>query len=482
MKNPHEALILRWRGEGGYREVLTLAIPLILSTSSWSIQHFVDRMFLSWYSAEAIAASMPAGILNFTVMSIFLGTAGYTGIFVAQYFGAGCSSRVGPSCWQGIYIALIGGVVHILIIPLAAPFFRLTGHDPLVQRYEVVYFQILCLGAFPTIASSALSGFFTGLGRPWPVMWVNVLATAVNLVFDYLLIFGKFGFPEMGIAGAAVATVLSGCVNFLAYLVLLYRPSLNATFRTLSGWRPDRELFLRILRFGLPNGIQFFLDIAGFTIFVLLVGRLGTISLAATNIAFNINTLAFMPMIGFGIAVSVLVGQYLGKENPRLASRSTYSGFHLTFIYMASIAALYMFAPRLFIDPFMAKAGTSVNIQLRDAAVVLLRFVAVYSLFDTMNIIFASALKGAGDTRYVMYMIALVSGFVLVIPSYLGIVVYGGSLNTAWYIASAYVIILGLAFFFRFLGGRWKSMRVIEQMVPCLPPTLPEAPTAEVEL
>lgn len=469
----------RWASEAGYGELLVLAVPLILSTSSWSLQHFVDRMFLTWYSPYAIAAVMPAGILNFCTMSIFIGTAGYVSIFAAQYYGAGVNERVGPSIWQGAYIALAGAVVHLLLIPLAPAIFELAGHDPEVRAYEVIYFQILCLGAFPGIASSAFSGFFTGLGRPWPVMWVNLLATAVNLLLDYILIFGKWGFPEMGIEGAAIATVVAGFTYCVAYLALLAAPKLRATYNTLGGWRFEGELFLRLLRFGFPSGVQFFVDIAGFTIFILLVGRLGTVSLAATNIAFNINTLAFMPMFGFGIAVSVMVGQYIGMEKPELAERSVYSGFHLTFIYMVAISLCYLLVPEIFVAPFASRAGIGSFAEIYRLSVVLLRFVALYCIFDTMNIIFASALKGAGDTRFVMYMLAAVSLLVLVIPSYLVLVVFGGGLYAAWIIASLYVILLGFSFFIRFRGGRWKSMRVIEEPVVCLPPSLPEVPAAE---
>ena len=98
-----------------------------------------------------------------------------------------------------MYIALIGGIVHLLLIPLAPAFFRFVGHDALVQQQEVVYFQVLCMGAFPSLASNAFSGYFTGLGKTWPVMWVNIIATGVNIIFDYLLIFGNFGLPKMGI-------------------------------------------------------------------------------------------------------------------------------------------------------------------------------------------------------------------------------------------------------------------------------------------
>ena len=471
----------RWSGECGYREVLTVAIPLIISTSSWSVQHFVDRMFLTWYSPETIAAAMPAGIVNFAIMSLFIGTAQYVNTFVAQYYGAGRFTRIGPALWQGMYIAVIGGIVHLLLIPLAGTFFDFVGHEDVVRQHETVYFSTLCLGAFFAIASSAMSGFFSGRSETWPIMWVNILATAVNIILDYCMIFGNLGFPELGIMGAGLATVASAVFSFTAYLFLISRRTYNSRFHTLSGWRIDGELFRRLLRYGLPNGVQFFLDVAGFTNFLLLIGRLGTDSLAATNIAFNINSIAFMPMIGLGMAVSVLVGQHIGKGSPDMAERSVYSGFHLTFLYMTTIAALYIFTPGLFLAPFASNADPERFKAIGDLTIVLLRFVALYSIFDAFTVIFAAAIKGAGDTRFVMYTIITLSSTVMVIPSFIALELFNASIYTGWTIVTLYVIILGIVFFLRFRKGVWKTMRVIEKIPPALPLTLPEMPTSELE-
>ena len=463
----------RWNCVGGYREVLVIALPLILSTATWSIQHFVDRMFLTWYSPETIAAAMPAGMLNFSIISIFMGTAGYVSTFVAQYYGAERYHRIGPAIWQGIYISLFGGLVLLGAIPLAEPAFRFIGHSPEIQKHEIIYFQILCLGGGAYIGSYALSGFFSGRGKTWPVMWVNAATTAVNLVLDYALIFGKWGFPELGIIGAAIATVVAGVFSLLVFFALLFSTAHDRLYHTKKGWRLEKDLLVRLLRFGFPSGVQFFLEISAFTVFVLLVGRLGTASLAATNIAFNINTLAFMPMIGCGIAISVMVGQYLGSGKSDIAQTAVYSGFHLTFVYMASIAAAYVLLPDLFVAPFAHQADPQRFAEIYGYSVVLLRFVAIYCLFDTMNIIFCSAIKGAGDTRYVMFMTTILSIFVLFIPVYLAVEVMESGMMVAWVFATAYVISLGVAFYLRFLGGKWRSMRVIEQepQVPKIGPT-----------
>jgi len=452
-----------WSAEGGYREILIIAFPLILSTGSWSLQHFVNRMFLAWYSPEAIAASTPAGLLNFTLMSLFIGTAGYVSTFVAQYVGAERPERIGPCVWQGLYVSLAGAIVMALLIPLTGPIFRIIGHLPEIQRHETVYFRLLCLGAFPAIACSALAGFFSGRGRTWPVMWANIVSTLVNIVLDYLLIFGVGLFPEMGIAGAAVATNMSVVASLLVYCGLIVRPGHDRRFHILRGWRFDPALFSRIIRFGLPSGVQFFVDLAGFTAFLLIIGRLGTESLAATNIAFNLNTLAFMPMIGLGMAISVLVGQHLGRDNPAVAERCTSSGLHITLVYMGTLALLYVLVPGWFLAPYALYAETGSFDAIRTLATVLLRFVALYSIFDTLSIVYAAALKGAGDTRFVMVMIAALSGGVLILPTYVAIEQFGAGILTGWIFATAYVSCLGVAFYLRFRTGHWRGMRVIEQ-------------------
>ncbi len=469
----------RWNSPGGYRELLRIAIPLILSTSAWSIQHFVDRMFLTWYSPETIAAAMPASVFNFTIMSLFIGTAGYISTFVAQYHGSKQFRNIGPIVWQGIYIAIIGGIFHFLLIPLAKPIFGFIGHEMEIQQLEIIYFRILCYGAFPAIASSAFSGFFSGRGKTWPLMWINITATLTNIIFDYFLIFGNGGFPELGIKGAAIATVLSGCVTFIIYILIIFRPALCKQYGTLSGYKLNIPLFKRLIHYGLPNGMQFFIDMAGFTGFLFIVGKLGRDSLAATNITFNINNLAFMPMIGFGVAVSVLVGQYLGDNKPKLAQKSAYSGFHITIFYMTGMSILYLSYPTLFIKPFMAGSSGTDMAAIRDIVIVLIRFVAIYSIFDTFNIIFAAAIKGAGDTRFVMRMLSVLSVTMLVIPAYLALIVWKQSIYVGWIIFTIYIIALGIGFYLRFLGGKWKSMRVIEQAPPGLPSIFAETPTPD---
>ncbi len=454
-------MISRWREEGGYRDVLRLAAPLILSTGSWSLQIFVDRVFLSWYDRDVLAASLPAGMLHFTFSSLFIGTVAYVNTFVAQYWGADRPERVGPAVWQGIYVGLASGLVILCLMPFSGTFFEWAGHEPRIRALEAEYFRILCFMG-PGITGVAVSSFFSGRGDTRTVMWVNFLATGLNIVLDYAWIFGHWGFPEWGIRGAAWATVVSHLMIPIVFFFLMMRPRHRDTLCTLSGWRPDAAMLRRLVRFGLPNGVQFMLEILGFSMFILLVGKLGTTALAATSVTFNLNTLAFLPMMGLGIAVSTLVGQYLGKNREDLAERGTWSAVHLSLAYMLVMAAGYVFLPGLFLKPYIAGADPEAFEEIWDMSVVLLRFVAVYCVFDAFYIVFSAAVKGAGDTRFVMLASVALGWFVMVLPTYLSVVTYGMGLYVAWIFVTLYLVLGGLIFMLRFRGGRWKSMRVIE--------------------
>jgi MATE family multidrug resistance protein len=455
----------RWYESGGYKEIFILSIPLIISSGSWSLQSFIDRMFLSWYSTEALAAAMPAGMINQTIMFFFTGTAGYITTFVAQYKGAGHPEKVGPSMWQGVYLSVIGGLMVLLLIPFAPGIFRLANHSVELQSLEVTYFTFLCFGGFPIILTNALAGFKSGLGHTMAIMWANLAATAFNLVFDYLLIFGHAGFPEMGIKGAAIATTLSPVVAVCIYIILIFNKTNNRIYKVISGFKFDKKLFKRLLRFGIPNGLQFFLDMVAFALFLLFLGALGTSSLAATNIAFSINTITFMPMIGIGIAISVLVGQNQGRKKPDASVRCVWNGFHIVFAYMTSIAVLLFVIPDFFINPFLHNSNAEVTHDLKELCRILLKFVAIYTLFDSFNVLFSSALKGAGDTKYVMLINLGISIVFFIVPSYLIIFVFKLGLYEAWITATAYVCIIGISFLTRFKTGKWKTMRVIEESV-----------------
>jgi MATE family multidrug resistance protein len=474
-------LLRYWDGAGGGSEILKLALPLILSTSVATVQMFTDRMFLMWYDVNAMSAAMQGGITSFTAMALFLGITGYVNTFVAQYTGAGRPKRVGPSVWQGIYLATASGVVMVLLVWVADWLFGIVGHTERLRAYEVTYFQIMCIGAWPGLLGSALSCFFMGRGRMWPVMWIDLGSCLMNVVLDYGMIFGHWGFPAWGLAGAAWATVISQVARAAVYFVMFLSRDNDELYASRHGWRLEWVLIKRMVRYGLPNGVQFSLDVMAFSFFLAIVGRMGEAEFAATSLVFQLNHLAFMPMVGMGTAVTVLVGQRLGENKPEVCVRTTWIAGAMCFVYMAIISVGYVTIPDVFLYPFSLNLDATVLGPLHDIAVKLLWFVAFYSLFDTGNIIFASTLKGAGDTRFVMIMSVGLGWVLLVIPAWL-VMKFGWGLYTAWGFATAYVSVLAVAFMARVINGKWKEMRVIEKVVPIVPPAEAAIPTIGVDM
>jgi MATE family multidrug resistance protein len=451
---------------GTLGELLRVALPLVISYGSTAMMYVIDRIFLSWDSVDSMAAALPAGVLHYNLAILAIGTVAYGNAFIGQYEGAGQHHRVGPVVWQGIYFSIVAALVMLLFAPLAPSIFSVFGHDVAVQGFEARYFKILCLGTLPLLLDTALSCFFSGRGQTLVVMVVNTIGMLINILLDYLLIFGKAGFPKMGIDGAAIATVTAFASISLMYVAAMYWMYRRGPYRLWVGRRFDRELFARLLRFGFPSGMQQFLDIGCWTVFVQLVGRLGREELSATSLVFNLNGGVFIPLLGLGTAVTVLVGHRIGEGRPQLAVRTTWLAFALASGYTLLFCGVYLFLPDLILKPY----GLAERPELRATVVSLLRFVAFYSFFDSMLVVFNAAIRGAGDTRFAMTFSFSMGLLLLVLPTYVASTVFGtDGFSAAWYAVTVYITVLGLGFMARFQQGRWKSMKVIEHTAADLP-------------
>lgn len=456
-------MLKRWSQPNGYRQVLAIGLPLVASFGTTSLIHFTDRVFLSNYAVDAIAAALPAGITSFLFLGFFMGVASYVNVFVAQYLGAGMQNRVGAALWQGIYFSLGAAVILASLYFLAEPLFMISGHPREIQHLEVTYFRILILGSGLVVMATSLSCFFSGQGLTRPVMMVNFVGAAVNIPLDYLLINGVGFFPEMGIAGAGLATVISQTVMVLLFGLCVFNHDNNIRFGVWRARAFDGKLFKRLMRFGLPGGIQFFLDIFAITFFIFMVGRLGRAELAASNIVFAISTMAFLPLVGFSIAVSTMVGQAIGARRPQDAVKATGSTLHVCLVYVALVATVFVFAPQWLLEMFRTRGGdVAAYGEIMDLGVVLLRFVAAYILFDALLNIYFGALKGAGDIYFVMWAISIVSVCLMIVPLFVGIEFFGVGIYYTWCWLTAYIATLGLIFRWRYRRGKWQSMRVIE--------------------
>jgi MATE family multidrug resistance protein len=445
-----------------YRRILSVGIPLVLSSTGLMIMYMIDAICLAWYSEEAIAAAVPAGLMTHILAGLFLGIGGYTSVFVAQFVGAGHDDRVGAVVWQGIWFALTAGIVLALSSFAADSIFNWMGHAESIRALEIQYFKIACWGGPLIVLAGTLPGFFAGRGATATLMVVELFGFTINAVLDYVLIFGRLGFSEWGVAGAAAATVVAQGVVALILIILILRPSNRRQYNTSSAWRLDLSLLRRLLRFGAPNGFRLAMEIAAWTIFMVCLGRIGIAEQTVSNIVWRINGLAFFPMFGLAQAVSVLVGQAQGQKRPDLAARCAWRGLLLCEVWMLGCAALYLLLPETFLGLFYNPDRMSPERfdELTVVGTILLRFVALYCVLDAFNMILVYALSGAGDTRWTFIVSSI--AHLLFVAAILWIDHVHRNIYAIWIAATTFVMLQSFVWLARFLSGRWRDMQVIE--------------------
>lgn len=434
--------------------LLVLAGPIIGSMVSRTAMGLVDFVMVSQLGTEAQAAIVPAGIALFAVIAFGFGLISAVNTLVAQCHGRGETAPAAAYTWQGLWAAAGIGVLSVALWPLIPAVIATAGHSPTVTAMEVVYIQIGLLGVLPVIAAAAVANFFNGIHRPMIGFWATLIANAFNIVANYALIFGHFGFPAMGIAGAAWATTASAGVNLLVLMLWWMRPSMNHAYAVVAGWRLDRARFGKLMKIGMPAGVHFAADIAAFTAFTLwIVGRFGTAELAANNIVLKFFEVAVIPCVGLGIAVSSAVGKAIGEGEPARARRFAHWGEGLGMIYLLFIAALFLTVGPTLID--LLADDPAVTHRARQLLLVVVLFMA----FDATQVIYSSALRGAGDTLWPA----------VVAPVAAVTVMLGGGWCAAeywpeagavgpWLALTGYVFVLAVAFAGRFLWGPWERI------------------------
>lgn len=443
-----------------------MAWPLIIANSFWNLQMTIDRVFLGQYSTAALGASVAVMSLFWTPMALLQQTSAYVTTFVAQYLGSGREERVGPSFWKSMYVSVFGGLLFLLLIPMGPIFFSSMGHSELMVQLEADYFAAVCFSALPMSVVASVSGLFTGVGRTQIIMVINFVGLLANVLLDYVLIFGNWGFPALGITGAGYATSLASLASAIFGLAYLFSRSKNKEWNLAGGWKWDSSFFLRYLKFGIPSGLQWALEGLSFAVFLFLLGAMpnGDAALSASSVAVTVLLLAILPPIGIGQAVSALVGQHLGNNEPLKAEQDAWAGFQMAIIYIVLVAASIVTFPDFYLDWFANSSDPKLWAETVQMAKVMFWFLALFCIFDSFNFVMTFALKGAGDTRFVFLVALIVPWPFMVLPTWLVRDSVDGWF-WGWVGVTTYVIIQGTIFLFRFLGGKWKTMRVTESQL-----------------
>jgi len=428
-----------------------------------AVLSFVDGVFLASDSMESLEASLPASMLAVLVMGFFQSVVAYSGTFVAQYHGAGDAEGVRRSYVAGTLVALAAGALSVAFVPLGRSAASLMSANPEVVSRAATYYTIVSFGAVALCGQMAAASYFTGIGRTRLVFWVNVAGNLLNAALDAVLIFGLWGFPALGMAGAAYATVAA---MFLQWGALAWFARRDFSPRgpapvPAAGTPSVRSILLKVLRYGIPSGAYSTLNILSFTIFVFITGRVGDLAFAVSNACFKVNYLLFAPVEGFAIGAATLVGQAQGRGD----SAAAHSDAMRTLALGVGFAMLLTLAAYLLRHPILAlfapSGGSAETVrEFHSLGSVLFAWMAIWQVFDATDVIISGSLKGAGDTHFVMWWMVAVS-FGLWLPSVWLVASVWNTMPALWSTMVLYVVVISIGSAIRWFRGSWRKIRLV---------------------
>ena len=441
-----------------YLDILKLVWPLALGMINNAVMQFVDRIYLAHDSMESLEAALPAGMLMWIFAGFFQTVVGYSSVFVAQYHGAGEEANCRASTRAAFMLAVVAGVLSLPLVSIGGWFLSFSAPSAAVLEREKSYFMITMLGAFFVYAQTSAAAYFTGRGWTRIVFWVNLLGNVFNVALDPFLIFGWCGCPKMGIAGAAVATVASMALQWIVLEFALRRDWAGAPKA-----HGVRRIALRILRFGVPAGCYTVLNLLSFTIFVFVTGGVGELDLAVSNACFTVNYLLIAPMEGFALGASTLVAQAIGRGDANAAARDARRTVALGVGFVAILSLSVVVAAHPILALFESDAlsvDAAALSRFHSLGFTLFTLMAAWQLFDAADVIISGALKGAGDTKFVMWWMSICA-FGLWMPLVWAVAKWHNTMTALWGTMVIYVVVICAGTLVRWYNGGWKRIKLV---------------------
>ena len=439
-----------------WREIVVLAAPIVISKLSFTAMGLVDTAMVGRLGPSAQGSVGLATTYMFTLYVFGLGLLGVVNTFVSQYHGAGRARTCGLFLGQGLRLAVIAGAITQMILMLSAPLFHWVGLSEAVADMGYRYMFFRSLGIAGVFGYWAYNGFMEGLGDTRTPMKIALVANVVNIVLDYTLIFGFGPIPAMGVDGAGIATALSN-LFMLGCFVYVVHGQRYRDFGITAVRRPILwPVIGRMVRVGLPMGLQFFFEVGAYLVFSVLIGRVGDVELAANQVAVRLMSVSFMTAWGVSIAATTLVGRHQGEKRPGAAAAAGWRAIAAMVVVSVVLGVVFLAFPRVLAGLFTPYDNVAA------LAATLVAIAAVYQLFDGVNMVAYGALRGAGDTRWPMWAVVVTSWGIGVPIVYLLAIPAGLGALGAWCGMMIMIVCQAGLQLYRFASGRWKTMQVVD--------------------
>jgi len=393
-----------WRAE--LRATLVLALPIVGSQLAHVSLGFVDTIMIGRLGSRSLAAGALGNSLFFPLALVGMAMLSAASPMVAQAFGSGRRQAAGEAARQGIWLAAALTVPAFLLLWNAAPLLRRLGQEPDVVAATGSFLRPLACGFFPFLAFYALRYFVEAVERPRWVTAIAVGGAALNVLGNYALMYGRLGFPALGLVGSGITTAIVYWSMLLALALHVRRDPDLAPYRVLELGRPDPRQLRELVRIGWPLGLMQGLETTLFAATAILMGTLGAGILAAHQIALQCAAFTFMVPVGISLATGVRVGHAVGRDDPGGVRRAGWSGIGLGAAFMAAAAAAFLLLPRPIVGLYL-DLDDPANRAVVELAVTLLGIAALFQVFDGIQVTAAGALRGLKDTRAPMLLALL---------------------------------------------------------------------------
>jgi MATE family multidrug resistance protein len=405
---------------------------------------------------EASLAAVTTGAMDVLCLVMLpLGMMFILQSFAAQLRGKGELETAGRYAYYGLLVAACAGLVGILLLPFLGPALGLIGYEPAVREKMDAYMTIRFLSVAALIGSEGLSNWYGGMGNTRIALVTTTITTVANVFLNYVLIEPRFGLPGYGVVGAAWASTIATALGF----VLLLGCFLARVGHEVPRRRPRLQIveLNRMLRFGLPSGMNYFLEFAAFALFInVVVGRLGTTTLAAFNIVFQLNMLAFMPAFGVASAGAILVGEAIGGGESDRVGALTGLALKLAAGWMVLVGLCYIVIPEPFIRLFSDKSESGA--ELLQMGAFMLAMSGIWQLFDAIAMTITESLRAAGDTAWPMAARVFLAWFVFTPGAWISVLVLEGGTLAVMLSVVVYLALLALLLIYRFRTGAWRRI------------------------
>lgn len=448
-----------------YRQLVSLAWPIVLARATQSVVGFSDALMVSPLGEAPLAAVTTGAMNTFALIILPLGTVFILQSFAAQLRGRGDLAAVRRYAIYGLFLAAFAELLAVATIPFVPWVLARFHYEPAVHDAMATYMRIRLLSVGMAVGAEALGNWYGGLGNTRIAMIVGIVTMVTNVALNWLLIEPRLGLPGYGVAGAAWASTVAGTLGFLVVAAIFARGiGLEDATRGPRGALRARELW-RVLRFGLPNGVNWFLEFAAFILFInVAVAHLGTTVLAAFNVVMQLNSISFMPAFGVASAGAILVGEAIGKrEHDHVWPIVRRTGLTAC-AWMVTVGALYLVAPARLIALFRPRDLPAEVLVATGATMLMMS--ALWQLFDGVGLTLGEALRAAGDTTWCMVARILLAWAVFTPLAWTAVLLLGGGVVTLMIALIVYIALLAGAFAFRFASGRWRDIELVETEAP----------------